>query len=222
MLAAPYRDFQHSIASARRLTDMYSELRRHRGLGRRGVLAPPNEDLLWLPRSAVVAALSSLDAYVHAVLYDRIPHALRGNPISDELCNAMANIVPIKSASSFRDALPVILAANVHAKLTARLRDQTLTFLSYQAPEKILAAYDMIGHPSIFDSVSRTWPGPRTSPDILKRRLANYVRRRNQIAHEGDRDKRRRVRHMRPEYANECASFVENLVLRLNRVVYGP
>ena len=30
------------------------------------------------------------------------------------------------------------------------------------------------------------------------------------------------VRHMRPEYANKCAGFVENLVSRLNRVVYGP
>ena len=201
---------------------MYSELRRHRGLARHGRLTPENEDLLWLPRSAVVAALSSLDAYVHAVLYDRIPHALKAQPVPDALCEAMSSIVPIKNASSFRDALPVISVANVHTELTARLRDQMLSFLSYQAPEKILAAYDMIGHPSIFNSVSATWPGPRTTSDDIKRTLSKYVKRRNQIAHEGDRRLSGAVRRMRPDYANECVGFVENLVLRLNSVVYGP
>ena len=129
-----YTDFQHSIASARSLTAMYSELRRCRGLGQRGRLTPENEDLLWLPRSAVVAALSSLDAYVHAVLSDRIPGALKSNPIPDALCEAMAGIVPIKNAASFRDAFPIISAANVHVELARRLGDQTLSFLSYQAP----------------------------------------------------------------------------------------
>lgn len=215
-----YTDFEHSIASAKNLTAMYSELRRHRRLGQRGRLAPPNEDLLWLPRSAVVAALSSLDAYVHAVLDDRIPHALRSNPIPEALCEAIANIVPIKNAASFRDAFPVISAADVHTELARRLGDQTLSFLSYQAPEKILAAYDMIGHPAIFDAVSAAWPGPRTTLDDIKRLLANYVRRRNQIAHEGDRETTGAVRHMRPVYANDCAGFVENLVSRLNRIVY--
>jgi hypothetical protein len=217
-----YTDFQHSIASARSLTAMYVELRRHRGLGQRGQLNPQNEDLLWLPRSAVVAALSSLDAYVHAVLDDRIPQALIGNPIPDALCDAMASIIPIKNASSFREAIPIISSANVHTELTTRLGEQTLSFLSYQAPKKILSAYDMIGHPSIFDPVSATWPGPRRTPDDIKRTLANYVKRRNQIAHEGDRRASGVVRHMRPMYANDCASFVENLVSRLNRIVYGP
>ncbi len=86
---------------------MYSELRKHRGLGQRGRLTPANEDLYWLPRSAVVAALSSLDAYVHAVLDDRIPHALRSNPIPGALCDAMADIVLIRNADSFRDLPPI-------------------------------------------------------------------------------------------------------------------
>jgi hypothetical protein len=217
-----YTDFQHSIASAKKLTAMYTELRRYRGLGQRGQLTPQNEDLLWLPRSAVVAALSALDAYIHSVLYERMPLVLRTNPIPNALCDAMASIVPIKNGASFRDALPIISAANVHMELTARLKDQTLSFLSYQAPEKVQAAYEMVGHPAIFDAVSAIWPGPATSANDIKRALANYVKRRNQIAHEGDREASGAVRHMRPKYANDCAGFVENLVLRLNRVVYPP
>lgn len=214
-------DFQHSITSTRSLTAMYAELRRNRGLGQRGRLTPQNEDLLWLPRAAIVTALSSLDAYVHAVLDDRIPQALRQAPIPNALCAAMANIVPIKDSVSFGRAFPIISAANVQAELTKRLREESLTFTSYQAPKNILNAYEMVGHPSVFDSVSAIWPGPRTSAEDLKRTLMNYVKRRNQIAHEGDREAHGQVRHMQPRYANDCADFVEGLVTRLNRVVYG-
>ncbi|HZP08384.1 hypothetical protein [Methyloceanibacter sp.] len=133
----------------------------------------------------------------------------------------MAMVVPIKNGSSFREAFPIISAPQVHHALTNRLRDESLSFLSYQAPEKILGAYEMIGHPAIFDSVSGLWPGPRTSADDLKRTLAKYVKRRNQIAHEGDREVGGGVRHMQPIYASNCADFIEGLVARLNRVVYA-
>lgn len=213
--------FQHSIAAAKKLTTMYTELRRHRGLGQRGRLTPANEDLLWLPRSAVVASLSSLDAYVHAVLQEKIPHALRSDPVPTPLCEAMATIIPIKSATNFKEMLPILSAPNVYLELTERLKEKTLSFLSYQAPEKIISGYELIGHQNIFDSVSAIWPGPRTTADDLKRSLANYVKRRNQIAHEGDREPSGNVRHMQPVYADNCADFIENLVSKLNRVVYG-
>ena len=198
---------------------MYKELRSLRGLGQRGALTAANEDLLWLPRSAVVASLSSLDAYVHAVIVDRAPVALKANPIPPALCEAMAAIIPIRNSSSFRDAMQIIAASNIYSALVNKLQEQ-LSFLSYQAPEKISAGYDMIGFPNIFDDVSDIWPGPSTEADDLKRTLANFVRRRNQIAHEGDREASGAVRHMQPQYAEKCADFVENLVRKMNTVVY--
>ena len=214
-------DFRNSIASASSLTAMYVELRRHRNLGRRGQLPPGNEDLLWLPRSAVVAAISSLDAYVHAVVLERVPHALRTNPVPLALCSAMADILPIKNAEGFREALPVIASPNVETELTKRLNEKVLAFNSYQAPEKVQGAYAIIGHLNVFNAVAATWPGPNSSADDLKRLLANYVKRRNQIAHEGDRETSGAVRPMQPNYANNCTTFIENLVSRLNRIVYG-
>ena len=95
-------------------------------------------------------------------------------------------------------------AADVYAELGKCVSQQTLSFIASQAPEKILAAYDTIGRPAIFDSVSDMWPGPRTTPDDIKRWLANYVKRRNQIAHEGDQEASGAVRHMQPKYANDC------------------
>ncbi|MFZ5671063.1 MAG: hypothetical protein ACOY4K_16365 [Pseudomonadota bacterium] len=217
-----YTDFEHSIASARSLTAMYVELRRIRKLGKRGRLPPEHQDLLWLPRSAVVAAISSLDAYVHAVVLGRLPHVLRSNPVPAPLCVAMAEILPIKNGDGFREALPVITSANAEAELTNRFNEKVLAFNSYQAPEKVQGAYALIGHSGVFDTVAATWPGPNTSADDLKRYLASYVKRRNQIAHEGDREASGDVRPMQPAYANGCTSFIENLVARLNRIVFEP
>lgn len=216
-----FGDFQNSIAAADKLLAMYSELRRLRGLGQRGALSAANNDLLWLPRSAVVASLSALDAYVHSVVYDRVPHALRLSPIPQPLCEAMSSILPIKNAEGFRNAASIIASSDSLSELSSLLRDRTLAFVSYQAPEKIIAAYDLIGHNNVFDRVSAMWPGPATSADDIKRYLANYVKRRNQIAHEGDLEHGGNERAMQPVYAHGCKDFVVNLASRLNRVVYG-
>jgi len=213
--------FQSSIAAAGHLIAMYDELRRSRHLGQRGRLDAANADLLSLPRAAVVASLSALDAYVHAVLEERIPIALRTLPIPDALCELMASTVPIKNGGSFRDALPLLAAQDSLAELCARAREKTLVFVSYQAPEKIEGAYELIGYPNIFGAVSALWQGPGTEADDIKRNLANYVKRRNQIAHEGDHEANGQPRPMRPIYAEGCRDFVIGLATRLNRVVYG-
>lgn len=216
-----YVDFENSISAADKLLAMYSELRSLRGLGQRGALSTTNKDLLWLPRSAVVASLSALDAYVHSVIYDRLPHALHRNPVPAPLCDAMASILPIKNAEGFRSAVSILARSDSLAELAKTLKDRTLVFISYQAPEKIIAGYELIGESDIFVRVSSLWPGPATSADDLKRYLANYVKRRNQIAHEGDLEHGGAERSMQPDYARGCKDFVINLASRLNRVVYG-
>jgi hypothetical protein len=213
--------FQSSITAADDLISMYGELRGSRGLGRRGPLDAANIALLSLPRAAVVAAVSALDAYVHAVLYERIPTALQANPVPNDLCELMSSAIPIKNANGFRDALPVLIAPDSLKVLFERVRDNNLAFLAFQAPEKVIAAYQLIGHNDIFDAVSDIWPGPRSEAEDIKRTLAGYVKRRNQIAHEGDHQPNGQPRPMQPEYAQGCRDFITSLVTRLNRVVYG-
>ena len=213
-------EFQHNIESAKNLTEMYSELRRRRGLGHRGRLPPGHEELLWLPRSAVVAAISSLDAYVHAVLYDRIPRELRSDAIPEALCDAMAGVLEIRNGKHFRGVFRIMSNRKMYRALTRHLRDAKLAFQSYQRPEKIIDAYKLLGHADIFEPVANMWRGPETSSADIKRKLVNYVNRRNQIAHEGDRDANGSIRHMQPKYAIDCVDFTENFVLRLNRIVY--
>ena len=216
-----YKEFEHSIASTKNFIEMYRELRRYRGLGPRGRLPPGHEDLLWLPRSAVVAAIASLDAYVHSVLYDQVPHALRLEPIPGTLCEQMAKVVPIKDGKTFRRAFQKMSGRYIHDELAGQFKNEVLAFAAFQTPDKIRVAYAMIGVEDIFGSVSSIWPGPTTSEADIRKLLANYVKRRNQIAHEGDRDATGNIRRIQPQYAMKCATFVENLVSKLNRVVYG-
>lgn len=215
-----YSQFQSSIAAVDQLVSMYGELRKYRGLGARGSLDANNTDLLWLPRSAVVACLSALDSYVHAVLYERIPSVMRQNLVPVPLCGMLAEIMPVKNGASFRNALPLLRSHDSVAELGNRLQEERLSFSSYQAPEKIIAAYELLGYPAIFDSVADIWPGPKTASDDIRRTLANYVKRRNQIAHEGDREAGGEPRPMQPKYASNCREFTISLVSKLNRVVY--
>jgi hypothetical protein len=216
-----YTDFQNSIASAKSLTEMYKELRRFRNLGQRGALTAANEDLLWLPRSAVVSAVSAMDAYIHAVIADKLPGALASQNIPTSLADLVSELIPIKNAQTFKSTYPLISVANLASSLVMRIQSEKLSFVSYQAPEKVIEGYKLIGYEGIFGSVSNIWPGPNTTEKDIKDILVKYVKRRNQIAHEGDREASGAVRHMQPKYANDCANFVSNLVLRLNRVVYG-
>ncbi|MFD2500433.1 hypothetical protein ACFSTI_18340 [Rhizorhabdus histidinilytica] len=71
--------------------------------------------------------------------------ALAAADIPDALANAMADLLPIKSGNNFKSAYPVLSSPNTPTVLATRLRDQSLQFLSYQAPEKIIAAYSLIG-----------------------------------------------------------------------------
>jgi hypothetical protein len=200
---------------------MYKELRRYRDLGERGRLDAANIDLLWLPRSAVVASMSALDAYVHGALYGRIPHVLRTNPVPQRLCEEMASVIEIRNEKGFRSALSILSASDSITILSEKFKNDSLAFLTYQAPDKIVAGYKLIGYEDIFEDVAALWPGPNTTAKYIKDNLSKYYRRRNQIAHEGDRDTNGADRAMQPQYAKACEEFVVSLVTRLNRVVYG-
>jgi hypothetical protein len=214
--------FQTNIDAADRLVAMYRELRLSRNLGARGQLSAANQDLLWLPRSAVVSSISALDTYVHGVVNERLPHLFgKPAPPPEALCEQLAQLLPIKNASTFREAVSLLSAQDTIQQLLKKLDEKFLRFQSFQAPEKIIEAYRLMGHDAIFNSVSDIWPGPNTTAEHIKRRLAGYVQRRNQIAHEGDIEAHGQPRAMQPEYAIGIREFVGSLVARLDQVVYG-
>jgi hypothetical protein len=217
------QQFNLNVDASDKLVDMYRQLRGFRNLGARGRLDAQNQDLLWLPRSAVVAAISALDTYVHSVIKDKLPQLfIPGAVIPDSLAEQVSLLIPIRNANTFRQAVPVLLAQDTIGQLLKKLENSFLQFQSFQAPDKIIEAYRFIGFTNIFDSVSDLWPGPNTTSEDLKRRLAGYVQRRNQIAHEGDLEVNGSQRPMQPDYAIACREFIGSLVNRLNQVAYVP
>ncbi len=213
--------FNRNIDASDKLVAMYRQLRVFRNLGARGRLDAPNQDLLWLPRSAVVATISALDTYVHSVVKDRLPHQFSpGAIIPESLAEQLALLMPVKNANTFRQAVPILLAHDTIGQLLKKLEDNFLQFQSFQAPDKIIEAYRLIGFNNMFEPVSDLWPGPNTTTEHLKRRLAGYVQRRNQIAHEGDLEANGQQRPMQPDYAIQCREFVGFLVQRLDQVAY--
>lgn len=213
--------FLTNIKACDQLLAMYSEIRRSRGIGLRGSVGQQNQDLIWLPRSAVVAAVSALDSYVHDVLYEQIPLVLSStHEIPTSLATAMASVRPIKNADDFRSARQLLASPNTLHELFLIFRKTKLEFASYQAPDKVIAAYSLIGLPDIFEKVSGLWQGPNSNSEDIKEHLARYVARRNKIAHEADLEHSGTPRPMRSVYASDCRSFVDGLVARLNQVVY--
>lgn len=212
--------FQASIEGALHLYEMYTELRRYRGLGSRGRLDADNEDLLWMPRSSVVMSISALDAFVHSIICDRAPSLLEFGKTPDELLKLFASLLPVKDGKGFSQILEFINSHNPVERLTDRLREN-LSFISYQAPEKIAQGFQLIGVPDIFSHVADIWQGPNSSAEDIKRTLARYCKRRNQIAHEGDVETNNNSRPISPKYAKDCHDFILALVYRMDRVVYG-
>lgn len=214
--------FQTNIASADAYTRMYAELRKTRALGRRGVLPAKHRELLWLPRAAVVASISALDTYVHTVVADRAAVLLRdqaGAPVA--LYEAVAKKLSVKNGATLREAIPLLAHSDPLGQLFSRFRDDFLVFQSFQAPDKIVDAYEWIGRRDIFERAADLWPGPNTTSQHLKSRLANYVNRRNQIAHEADMGANNTPRAMSPDYALDCRAFITSLVERMDQVVYA-
>ncbi|MCB9474186.1 MAG: hypothetical protein H6678_10285 [Candidatus Delongbacteria bacterium] len=216
----PYQEFQNCISAAHDLVKIYKEMRNHRGIGLKGQLDAKNLDLLWLPRSAVVTSLSALDSYIHKVLIDKVPTVLKSNAPPISICAIFAEKYQVKNGEGFRNVLSLINSPDPISELLKKLKEDVLAFQSYQAPEKIIHAYSLIGHDNIFASVADKWPGPASTENDIKRRLTNYVKRRNQIAHEGDFESSGHVRHIKPEYAKDCYEFVEALAKKLNLIVY--
>lgn len=214
----PKEQFDVNIAAADHYIAMYRELRSLKGLGTRGRLNAANRYLLWLPRGAVVSSLSSLDAFVHQVVYSRLSRLLndQNTPISDSLAELVVQVAPIRKPESAREALQFIRATDGVGLLAKRITEKILQFASFQSPEKVILAYSYLAVHDPFTLVANAWQGPNTSTADLKKRLARYVKRRNQIAHEGDLDTNHQARAITPDFASDCVSFIKGLVQRLD------
>lgn len=204
-----YEQFRFNKEAAATYSRSYVELRKLKELGTRGALSEENRYLLWLPRAGVVGAIAALDHYIHQVLYEKIPERLSGTPagLSDPLCDLIVRVAPWKNTQSVREGIRFIQSSTGPADLAFEIRKQVLQFESFQAPDKVVRAYALLGYTDILEDVSATWQGPNTERAEIARRLDQYVKRRNQIAHEGDLQSNHKPRPITPKYAADCTTI---------------
>ncbi|WP_188115175.1 MULTISPECIES: hypothetical protein [Salinicola] len=200
--------------------NMYRELCSARGILPRGRLDEAHSDLLWLPRSAVAFSLAAMDAYVNEVVTDKL----------GDYRACVSLYVPMKNVLE-QPTHPMCPRLCMPHQLTSDRRHGTRhwvdpsqpsgrTSLSFKSPDELIAAYRLLGHADIIESIAAIWPGPACTPADIKQKLNVLIQRRNQITYEGDRDPEGHIRQIHPHYATRCKSFIENVVIRLHRVAY--
>jgi hypothetical protein len=156
-----------------------------------------------LYRAAIVMSVSAMDAYFHAkVLRYVIAHSKSAEPSSALL----------KTRITVAD----FVAGNAKKRRNTALRaalGRIMSFQSYQSPENVASALSKIGVQDFWNGVSAKLG--RSSEEI-RGVLSDIVKRRNQIAHEGDlsqsKKARNKPRRIEPKLARDYLQFIEGLV----------
>jgi hypothetical protein len=179
-----------------------------------GVLRP--EEIL---RAEWSARVSALDLYVHELVAQQMRAIFDGQrPACAGYLRfqlSLDTVLRIRTAASQSDA---------SAAFDLEVREQ-LSYLTFQHPEKIADAIRLFSPIEMWNEVAIKFGATATNQNVeakrLKQALSLIVRRRNQIAHEGD---------LQPTQLGEpwpimqsdlsfVATFIENLVQAIDAVV---
>jgi len=138
------------------------------------------EDLL---RASYVMALSAMDAYFHAKILGRIVQHAKEPAPSESLLNSKILVSDFIAAQrSYKRKYQALRSAI----------ERTLSYQSLQAPDKIASGLSLIGVTDFWKSVASILKQDRKK---LLARVRRMVKRRNQIAHEGDLSQSRKARN---------------------------
>ena len=167
-------------------------------------LNPKGVDLTWILRAGVVFVVSALDTYFH----DKIKYRV-GKYSLQNLPPALGKFeIPVSKIAAWEQAER---KGNV-------LRNWVTDFLAtrpLQAPDRIAEAMKF----AAIDGLWATIEPDNASRKQLLDQLNALIKRRNQIAHEGDREQSRKsgkkVRKVTREYVSESIKFATGLVAKV-------
>lgn len=186
--------FEFNIERAKNLIKL------HETIGKKGGSAD-TDDIL---RASYVLAVGALDAYVHDRVSEKLVPFTKSklNSTGDELqpiTKLLSDVEPIEFLRWLTLERPFV---QVH-----KVVEEAIGAQSFQHPGKIEEAFKLIGKRQIWLSVA---DGMNKNSDDLKRALAKAATRRNQIVHEGDREKAKLKKHRkRPLTSNEVTDLIE-------------
>ncbi len=156
-----------------------------------------------LYRAALVLAVSAMDAYYHAKVLHYIIAESKKKSASKSLLNTKITVEDF-------------VRGNTMKRRNAALRsamERHLSYESFQAPEKIKNALNLIGVEDFWTKVARKM---NLQKKEVTRKIEGIVKRRNQVAHEGDVSQSMRARNkdreIKPNFVRDSLDFLKILV----------
>ena len=161
-------------------------------------------EITWLLRAVVVFSVSALDAYFH----DKVKYRAGKFDLQDLPPSLAKFEIPLGDLTKWDESKR---KGNV---IRNWLVDHYST-IPLQRQEAINTAFKLVGIESLWATIEPNSP----ARDKLLSEMRGYIKRRNQVAHEGDRESSRKsgkkLRSIDRQYAEDCMKFAKNLVTKI-------
>jgi hypothetical protein len=163
-------------------------------------------EISWLLRAGVVFSVSALDAYFH----DKVKY-LAGKFDLENLPPALAKFrIPIEQLTTWE-------GAERKGNVIRNWLTEHFSTLPLQRKDDIAGALKLVGIENLWATIEPDSP----KREALIEEMQRIIKRRNQIAHEGDRESSRKsgkkLRGIDRKTASDCATFVRQLVDRIEK-----
>ncbi len=163
-----------------------------------------HDQLTDLLRASLVMGISAMDAYFHSKILAYVVKAARkGDQMPKALLKANITVSDFVSATKYKRRMQALRNA----------MQRSLGFQSFQQAKNIEDALGLIGIAKFWSSTATRMAKPL---DDVKKELASHVKRRNQIAHEGDLSQSKKSRNkphdITPKQVSDALDFLDSLV----------
>ena len=175
-----------------------------------------------LLRSAVVAAVSAMDKYLHDIIVDKAWKLLDQG--EENVPKELRKVnIPITTAKKALKHLKINPTARPGTIVKSAIQEQLHQTTTFQNPSSVLQAGKMLGIGDFWGKVSNELPGNQSKNDVIGT-LQKITHRRNQIVHEADQIRRTRahkitLRDLSFNQAEKWVIWIEAFIKSIDSVV---
>ncbi len=161
-------------------------------------------EITWLLRAIVVFSVSALDAYFH----DKVKYRAGKFDLKDLPPSLAKFEIPLGDLTKWDEA-------ERKGNVIRNWLVEHFSTIPLQRQEAISAAFKLVGIDSVWATIEPNSP----DRERMLEQIQGYTNRRNQVAHEGDRESSRKsgkkLRAIDRQYAKDCMEFAKNLVAKI-------
>ena len=161
-------------------------------------------EITWLLRAVVVFSVSALDAYFH----DKVKYRAGKYDLQDMPPSLAKFEIPLGDLTKWDES-------ERKGNVIRNWLVEHFSTIPLQRKEAISEALTLVGIDSVWATIEPNTPAMKQ----MLEEMQDFIVRRNQVAHEGDREPSRKsgekLRAIDRRYAEECMNFAKNLVAKI-------